>query len=72
MLEPITKWMVALQIAAQSLVERAKGEGEEGQTLVEYALILVLIAIVVIVVLTLVGTRVNNIFNTVANTLQIR
>jgi pilus assembly protein Flp/PilA len=76
MLEPMMKWWVALQMAAQAALGGAKseggaGEGEEGQTLVEYALILVLIAIVVIVVLTLVGTRVNNIFNTVANVLQI-
>jgi len=35
---------------------------EEGQGLVEYALILVLIAIVVIVVLTLLGSQVSAIF----------
>ena len=76
MLDPMMKWWVAFQVAAQAAIARAtgqgeRGEGEEGQTLVEYALILVLIAIVVIVVLTLVGTRVNTIFNSVANTLQI-
>ena len=43
---------------------------EEGQTLVEYALILVLIAIVVIVVVTLVGTRANTIFSQIASALQ--
>jgi hypothetical protein len=30
MLEPMMRWWVGLQVAAQSLVERAKGEGEEG------------------------------------------
>ena len=38
---------------------------EEGQGLVEYALILVLIAIVVIVVLTLLGTTVSTVFRTI-------
>ena len=39
---------------------------EEGQGLVEYALILVLIAVVVIVVLQLLGTRVSGIFSNIA------
>jgi pilus assembly protein Flp/PilA len=38
---------------------------EEGQTLVEYALILVLIAIVVIVVLTLLGGKISSVFGNV-------
>jgi len=38
---------------------------EEGQGLVEYALILVLIAIIVIAVLTLLGPEVANIFSTI-------
>ena len=73
MLDTMLKWWVGLQAAAvAALAPKGDGEtGEEGQTLVEYALILVLIAIVVIVVLTLVGTRVNNIFNEIANTLQM-
>jgi len=44
-------------------------EQEEGQTLVEYALILVLIAIVVILVLTALGTNVQGIFQTISDTL---
>lgn len=36
---------------------------EEGQGLVEYALILVLVAIVVILVLTLLGPQIGNIFS---------
>ncbi len=43
---------------------------EEGQGLVEYALILVLISIVVIVVLTLLGTLISGVFSQVASTLQ--
>ena len=39
---------------------------EEGQALVEYALILSLISVVAIGALTLIGTNVNNILNTVA------
>ena len=40
---------------------------EEGQGMVEYALILVLIAVVVIVILTVVGQQVNNVFSNVSN-----
>ncbi|MFD3166076.1 Flp family type IVb pilin [Herpetosiphon sp. NSE202] len=43
---------------------------EEGQGLVEYALILALIAIVVIAVLTLLGKNVNNKLGSVASTLN--
>ena len=38
---------------------------EDGQGLVEYALILVLIAIVVIGILTLLGRRVSQVFSTI-------
>lgn len=43
---------------------------EEGQGLVEYALILVLIAIVVIAALTFLGNKVNDTFQNVAETLN--
>ena len=42
---------------------------EEGQGLVEYALILVLIAVVVIGVLTATGTSIQDIFQTISDTL---
>ena len=45
-------------------------EQEEGQTLVEYALILVLIAIVVIVVLTATGNSITGIFQNISDTLS--
>jgi pilus assembly protein Flp/PilA len=43
---------------------------EEGQTLVEYGLLISLIALVVIAVLTLLGSRVKNTFNTAANNIK--
>jgi pilus assembly protein Flp/PilA len=42
---------------------------EEGQGLVEYALILVLVAIVVIVILTVLGPAIGNIFSQIVNAL---
>ena len=42
---------------------------EEGQGLVEYALILVLVAIVVIAILLLVGPAVGNVFSTIVDAL---
>jgi pilus assembly protein Flp/PilA len=44
-------------------------KGEKGQTLVEYALLLVLIAIVVIGAVTLIGTNANKVYCNVANRL---
>ena len=46
-------------------------EREEGQGLVEYALILVLVSIVAIGALAAIGTNVTNVLQTVANTLSI-
>ena len=40
---------------------------EEGQGLVEYALILVLIAIVVIVILGILGTQISSVFQRIAS-----
>ncbi len=42
---------------------------EEGQTLVEYGLLVALVALVVIAALTILGRKVSNTFNTVNNTL---
>jgi len=44
---------------------------EEGQGLVEYALILVLVAIAVIILLTLLGDTINNVFSNIANALNV-
>jgi pilus assembly protein Flp/PilA len=43
--------------------------GEEGQSMVEYALILVLIAVVVIVVLIILGNQVQNVFCNISGAL---
>ncbi|MFC1959825.1 Flp family type IVb pilin [Chloroflexota bacterium] len=42
---------------------------EEGQGLVEYALILVLVAVVVIIILTLLGPQIGNMFSAVQSEL---
>ena len=44
--------------------------GEEGQGLVEYALIIVLVAIAVITLLTTLGGDIGNVFNNISSTLQ--
>lgn len=51
---------------------KALKESKKGQTLVEYALILVLIAIVAIVAMKAVGSNVSTAFSQAANTLQTR
>jgi pilus assembly protein Flp/PilA len=47
-----------------------KPRHEEGQGLVEYALILVLVAVVVIVILSLLGPIIGNIFSNLATYLR--
>jgi pilus assembly protein Flp/PilA len=55
----------------KSLVKRFRGfmGNEEGQGLVEYALIIALVAIVVIISLTLLGRRVSNSYTNIAGAL---
>ncbi len=43
---------------------------EEGQTLVEYGLLISLIALVVIAILSILGNRIKNTFNAAANNLS--
>jgi pilus assembly protein Flp/PilA len=43
---------------------------EEGQTLVEYGLLISLIALVVIAILSLLGGRIKNTFNAAANAIK--
>ena len=45
-------------------------EGESGQAMVEYALVLVLIAVVVIVILVVLGHQVSNVFSNISNGLR--
>ena len=51
-------------------LSRLNRRPEDGQGMVEYALILVLIAIVVIVILSTLGKRVNNVFSNISNGLS--
>ena len=50
-------------------IQLAKMQAEDGQALVEYALIISLIAVVAIGMLTLTGNNVTGILNTIANAL---
>jgi pilus assembly protein Flp/PilA len=50
-------------------IQLTKMRAEEGQALVEYALIISLIAVVAIAMLTLTGTNVNKILNSIAQAL---
>ena len=45
-------------------------QDEDGQTLVEYGLLISLIALVVIAVLTVMGRRISNTFNAASNGLK--
>ena len=53
-----------------TLLARFQRDDEEGQTLVEYGLLLALIAIIVIVALLFLGPIVSQIFSNVAQNLQ--
>jgi pilus assembly protein Flp/PilA len=53
-----------------TLIAHFRRENEEGQTLVEYGLLLALIAIIVIVALIFLGPIVSQIFSNVAENLQ--
>ena len=56
-------------VAVQTLVARLKERGEEGQGMVEYALILAFIAILVIVALKFLQPVISNTLNNVTNSL---
>ena len=60
----------ALYLRATEWLARRLERPEDGQGMVEYALILVLIAIVVIVILQVVGKQVNNVFSNVSHGLS--
>ena len=53
-----------------TLLSKFRREGEQGQTLVEYGLLLALIAIIVIVALIFLGPIVSQIFQNVGTNLQ--
>ncbi len=53
-----------------NLLARIRSEDEEGQTLVEYGLLLALIAIIVIVALLFLGPIISELFQNVGTTLE--
>lgn len=58
---------------AQVLLVRLLGysvDGEEGQTMIEYGLIVALISIVAIITLTTVGGNIKDVFNSIAGKLH--
>jgi pilus assembly protein Flp/PilA len=57
----------SLYLRLHEFLTQKRVKDEEGQGMVEYALILVLIAIVVIVILTVLGKQVNNVFSNISN-----
>ena len=59
-----------LQFISTFIVARFHRDDEEGQTLVEYGLLLALIAIIVIVALIFLGPIVSQIFQNVGKNLQ--
>lgn len=59
-----------LQNFVSNLLSRIRRDDEEGQTLVEYGLLLALIAIIVIVALLFLGPLVSGIFQEVGDTLE--
>ncbi len=60
---------VMVKIAALTQMLRARFEQEEGQGMVEYALILVLVSVVALIALGAIGTNVNTIFGTIRDAL---
>jgi pilus assembly protein Flp/PilA len=58
------KLLSSLYLKLSELMHRE--DDEEGQGMVEYALILVLIAVVVIVILILLGNQVKNVFSNIS------
>jgi pilus assembly protein Flp/PilA len=58
--------MLLAYIRARSYIQ-ARLEREEGQALVEYALILSLIAVAAVVILGILGGKISGIFTTISN-----
>ena len=66
----LTGALTAQYLRATEVARTRFAAREDGQGMVEYALILVLIAIVVIVILQVVGKQVNNVFSNISNGLE--
>ncbi len=57
-----------MSLLVREFLSKVWAQEEKGQTLIEYALIVLLISIVVIVVLGLLGGDVNNVFTSIRTT----
>ena len=64
MMDAITRLFVSAQVLTHNRLRR-----EEGQALVEYALILMLIAVVCIAILATLGGKVKDVLTTISNAL---
>jgi pilus assembly protein Flp/PilA len=67
LLTRITSTCLSLREVARRPLDRGLSRREEGQGMVEYALILVLIAVVVVLILTTFGKQVNKVFSNVSS-----
>jgi len=63
--------LIQSEIARAYLALRSRLAREEGQALVEYALILALIAVVSIAILTALGVNVSRVFNSVNTQISV-
>ena len=59
-----------IRVFISNLLAQLRSEDEEGQTLVEYGLLLALIAIIVIVALLFLGPIISQLFQNVGTTMQ--
>ncbi|WP_129128324.1 Flp family type IVb pilin [Geomonas oryzae] len=66
----MTEWIKAFYV--RLLAGFAALKGQKGQGLVEYALILVLIAVVVIAIMTSLGSKTNQVFSKVDNSMTVK
>ena len=69
LLTRFTSTYLGLREMARRPLDRGDFRREQGQGMVEYALILVLIAVVVVLILTTVGKQVKNVFSNISSTI---
>jgi pilus assembly protein Flp/PilA len=67
LLTRITSTYLSLREVARRPLDRGLSRREQGQGMVEYALILVLIAVVVLLILTTLGKQVKNVFSNISS-----
>jgi Flp pilus assembly pilin Flp len=69
MSEFVTKQIVTAQVLAQDLVTKLRERSEEGQSMVEYALLLAFISMVVIAAMKFMQPAISKTLNNVAHSL---